>query len=82
MRNEYQRAAALSEEYSGSNLQRMHTVPAFTHVFWGEAEIRAHNCEEATRQSQLAQQHAQHLTGSNLEPRIRALEESSQACRR
>jgi hypothetical protein len=81
MRNEYQLAVALSDEYSGRNLQRMHTVPAFTHVFWGEAESRAHNCEEAARQYQLAQQHTKHLTGSNLDAVMNHLEKSIQACR-
>jgi hypothetical protein len=70
-RNEYQLAVALSDEYSGANPQRRHTVPAFTHVFWGEAEIRHHNCEEAARQPQLARQHAEHLTGEPLDTRMR-----------
>jgi hypothetical protein len=56
-------------------------VPAFTHVFWGHAELSFRNCEEAARQHQLAQQHAKHLTGSNLDASISGLEKSIQACR-
>ena len=81
MRNEYRLAVGLSEQYSGPNLQRRHTVPAFTHVFWGEAETRARNCEEADRQHRLAQGHAEHLTGENLDTRIRGLATAIQACR-
>jgi tetratricopeptide (TPR) repeat protein len=80
MRNEYQLAVALSDEYSGPNPERRHAVPAFTHVFWGQAEIRFHNCEEAARQYQLAQQHAKHVTGRNLNTLMSDLEKSIQAC--
>jgi tetratricopeptide (TPR) repeat protein len=81
MRNEYQLAVALSAEYSGPNPYRRHSVPAFTHLFWGQAEISFQNCEEAARQHQLAQQHAKHLTGPNLSSRMTDLEKSIQACR-
>jgi hypothetical protein len=82
MRREYQLAIALSDEYSGPNPYRRHSVPAFTHVFWGEAEISFHNCEDAARQHELAQQHAKYLTGRNLDTRMSNLEKSIQACRR
>jgi hypothetical protein len=81
MRNEYQLAVTLSDKYSGPNLQRRHAVPAFTHIFWAQAEISFHNCEEAARQHQLAQQHAKYFRARNLNNRMSDLEKSIQACR-
>jgi tetratricopeptide (TPR) repeat protein len=81
MRDQYQLAVALSDDYEGPNIQRRHTVPAFTHVYWGGAEARSGYCEKAAEQHTLAQEHAAILTGSNLDEEIRQLESSIQECR-
>lgn len=80
MRKDYTEAIALSAAYDGPNLQRRHTVPAFTHVFWGSAETRADACDAAADQLASAREHAAVITGSNLDERINGLEVELEAC--
>lgn len=80
MRADYRSAIALSAEYDGPNLQRKHTVPAFTHVFWGMAEAGAGDCAQADAQLGLAREHAAVLTGSNLDAAIDGLSTAVDAC--
>lgn len=81
MRADYRSAIALSAAYDGPNLQRQHTVPAFTHVYWGQAEARAGKCDDAADQLSSARRHAAVITGSNLEEWMAALDAAIQACR-
>lgn len=80
MRRDYERAIELSAAYGGPNLQRRHTVPAFTHAFWGYAEIRAGECDEAANQLAAARQHADIITGTNLDKWIKGLAAQVAAC--
>lgn len=80
MRDDYTEAVRLSDEYAGPNLQRRHTVPAFTHLFWGDAEIRAGQCDTAAEHLTAARQHAAVITGSNLHAWIASLESAVEAC--
>lgn len=80
MRQDYEEAIRLSAQYDGPNVQRRHTVPAFTHAFWGAAEVRAGDCGAAAEHLALAQEHAAVITGSNLDEWIASLELAVQAC--
>jgi tetratricopeptide (TPR) repeat protein len=80
MREDYEEAIELSASYDGPNLQRRHTVPAFTHAFWGYAEIRAEDCAAAADQLAAAREHAAIITGSNLDEWINGLDSQVTAC--
>ncbi|TFD73630.1 hypothetical protein [Cryobacterium gelidum] len=80
MRKDYADAIELSAAYSGPNLQRRHTVPAFTHAFWGYAEIRAGECKAAADQLAAARKHAEIITGANLDEWVNGLDAQVTAC--
>lgn len=80
MREDYEYAIELSAAYDGPNLQRQHTVPAFTHAFWGYAEVRARECEAAADQLAAAREHAEIITGANLDEWINGLAEQVTVC--
>lgn len=80
MREDFAEAVRLSEEYDGPNLQRRHTVPAFTHAFWGSAEVRAGDCDAAAENLAAAREHAEIITGSNLDEWIASLADAVERC--
>lgn len=80
MREDYGNAIGLSASYIGPNLQRRHTVPAFTHASWGYAEVRAGECDAAAVQLSEAREHAAVITGPNLDEWITGLEVAVDGC--
>lgn len=80
MRNEYRQAVEDSKTYKGDNLDRLHAVPAYTHVAWGLAEARARQCEAARRQLELAKEHAKAFTGAEVNAAVEGLGASADAC--
>ena len=80
MRNDYEDAIELSAAYDGPNLQRRHTVPAFTHAYWGYAEIRGGQCKAAADQLAAAREHQEIITGTNLDEWINGLDAEVTAC--
>jgi hypothetical protein len=80
MRKDYRDAIELSAAYDGPNLQRQHTVPAFTHAYWGYAEIRAGDCAAAADHLTAARKHAAIITGTNLDEWIAGLDAQVTAC--
>lgn len=80
MRDDFAAAIALSATYDGPNAQRRHTVPAFTHAFWGHAEVRAGECEAAADQLTSARKHQAIITGSNLDEWIASLDAQVRTC--
>lgn len=80
MRRDYEEAITLSADYTGPNLQRRHTVPAFTHAYWGYAEIRAGECGAAEEQLVAAREHAAVITGTNLDQWIEGLATEVASC--
>lgn len=80
MRNDYEEAIELSAAYHGPNLQRRHTVPAFTHAFGGYAEVRAGECKAAADHLAAAREHQEIITGTNLDEWISGLDAQVAAC--
>lgn len=80
MRRAYGQAIGLSASYDGPNIQRQHTVPAFTEVYWGYAEARAGECSAAAEHLATAREHAAIITGSNLDQWISGLDAAVTAC--
>lgn len=80
MRKDFRAAIELSAGYDGPNMMRRHTVPAFTHAFWGYAEVRAGECEAAADHLSAARDHAAVITGTNLDEWINGLHTGVEGC--
>ncbi|WP_146134378.1 hypothetical protein [Glaciihabitans tibetensis] len=80
MRDDYETAVQLSAAYDGPNLLRQHAVPAFTHVYWGRAEVRAGECAAAVEQLSAAREHASFVTHTILEEWMTGLDEQIAGC--